>query len=120
MHRAHEAGQALACLVAFQSAKPLCRIPLERGCAEFERGPGRFLSFVLFTTPAARARRDFPPDRCGHLSERGRSRAALEAFEPAVELGGGEMKSARQARRLEARRDLLHLADPAPGLARLD
>src|SRR5206468_3346336 len=50
---------------------------------------------------------------------RGWTGAVLEAFEPAVELGGGQMESAGQSRRLEARRDFFHLADPAPRLARL-
>src|SRR6266516_4567741 len=98
MHRPHEAGQAPARLVAFQSAKPLCRIPLERGRAEFEAGPGRFLFFALFTASAASARCSLPPRRAapegrGHLGERGRGRAVLEAFEPAIEVGGGQMKA---------------------------
>src|SRR6266581_3304845 len=118
----HEAGQEAAYSVAFQRAKPLRRIPLERGCSEFEAGCGMRLLFALFTTLAAYARGGFPPRRASpesrsHLGERGRSRAVLEAFEPAIEIGGGQMKASGQARGLEARRDLLHLADPAPGLA---
>src|SRR5882672_6205680 len=110
--------------VAFQRAKALRRIALERGRAEFEAGSGRFLFFALFTASAARARGRFPPRRTSlesrsHLGEPGRSRAVLETFEPAVEVGGGQVKASWQARGLEARRDLLHLADPAPGLARL-
>src|SRR5207245_1283467 len=82
------------------------------------------LLFALFTTFAASARGCLPPRRAapesrGHLGERGGSAAVLETFEPAIEVGGGEMKASGQARGLEARRDLLHLADPAPGLARL-
>src|SRR6266853_6497006 len=82
------------------------------------------LLFALFTTLAAYARGGFPPRRASpesrdHLGEPGRSRSILETFEPAIEVRGGQMKACGQARRLEARRDLLHLADPAPGLARL-
>src|SRR3989441_3208449 len=82
------------------------------------------LLFALFTTLAAYARGGFPPRRAppesrGDLGERGRSRAVLEAFEPAVEVGRRQVKACGQARGFEARRDLLHLADPAPGLARL-
>src|SRR5438445_1025211 len=82
------------------------------------------LLFALFTTFAASARGCLPPRRAapesrGHLGERGGSAAVLETFEPAIEVGGGEMKASGQAGGLEARRDLLHLADPAPGLARL-
>src|SRR5881409_3814328 len=80
------------------------------------------LLFALFTTLAAYARGGFPqrrapPESRSHLGELGRSRAVLEAFEPAIEVGGRQVKASGQARSLEARRDLLHLADPAPGLA---
>src|SRR3989475_11455388 len=82
------------------------------------------LLFALFTTLAAYARGGFPPRRAppesrNHLGERGRSSAVLEAFEPAIEVGGRQVKASGQARGLEARRDFFHLADPAPGLARL-
>src|SRR6267143_5790817 len=118
----HDAGQEAARSVAFQRAKALRCIALERGRAEFEAGSGRFLLLALFTAFAARARGRFPPRRASpesrsHLGERGRSGAVLEAFEPAIEVGGRQVKASGQARGLEARRDLLHLADPAPGLA---
>src|SRR5205814_5862850 len=83
--------------------------------------------FVLrrrWAAPAAGARcglapRRAAPESLSHFGERGRSGAVLEAFEPAVEVCGRQVKACGQARGLEARRDLLHLADPAPGLARL-
>src|SRR5882724_13291982 len=105
-------------LGTFQRAQPFRRFALDRGRAEFEARRCLFL-LALRNAFSAPGRRDFPPDRGGHLGERGWTGAVLEAFEPAVELGGGEMKSAGQSRRLEARRDFLHLADPAPRLARL-
>src|SRR3989442_8536762 len=76
------------------------------------------LLFGLFPTLAAYARGGFPrrrapPESRSHLGERGRSGAVLEAFEPAIEVGGRQVKASGQARGLEARRDLFHLADPA-------
>src|SRR5258705_385878 len=105
-------------LGTFQGAQPLRRFALDRGRAEFEARRRLFL-LALRNAFSAPGRGDFPPDRGAHLSERGWTGAVLEAFEPAVELGGGEMKSAGQSRRLEARGDFFHLADPAPRLARL-
>src|SRR5258706_15021345 len=105
-------------LGTFQRAQPLRRFALDRGRAEFEARRCLFL-LALRNAFSAPGRGDFPPDRGAHLSERGWTGAVLEAFEPAVELGGGEMKSAGQPGGLEARRDFLHLADPAPRLARL-
>src|SRR5690606_34083345 len=40
----------------------------------------------------------------------------LELLQAPVDLGGGFVEPAREAGRLERRGDLLHLADPAPGL----
>src|SRR3982074_2731067 len=105
-------------LGTFQRAQPLRRVTLDRGRAEFEAYRCLFL-LALRNAFSAPDRGDFAPDRGGHLGERGWTGTVLEAFEPAVELGGGQMEAAGQPRRLEARRDFLHLADPAPGLARL-
>src|SRR5258706_3203457 len=105
-------------LGTFHRAQPLRRVALDRGRAEFEARRCLFL-LALRNAFSAPGRGDFPPDRGAHLGERGWTGAVLEAFEPAVELGGGEKKSAGQPRRLEARRDFFHLADPAPRLARL-
>src|SRR5258706_14821218 len=105
-------------LGTFHRAQPLRRVALDRGRAEFEAHRRLFL-LALRNAFSAPARGDFPPDRGAHLGECGWTGAVLEAFEPAVELGGGQMESAGQSRRLEARRDFFHLADPAPRLARL-
>src|SRR5437016_13546078 len=104
-------------LRAFRGAKPL-----HRGRAESET---RFyLRLPLRAAAAAFARRGFapraPPYRRDHRAERGRRVAVLEGLELAVDVRGGPVKAPGQSRGLEARRDLLHLADPAPGLARLD
>src|SRR6266704_1599778 len=109
-------------LRAFRGAKPLRRLPLHRGRAESE---ARFyLRLPLRAAAALFARRGFapraPPYRRDHRAERGRRVAVLEGLELAVDVRGGPVKAPGQSRGLEARRDLLHLADPAPGLARLD
>src|SRR5712692_11173721 len=102
-------------LRAFRGAKPL------RRRAEFEarswRGLPRRAAAAVFSRRGLAPRA--PPHRRGHLAERGRRAAVLEAFELSVDLRRGEVKARGQSRGLEARRDLLHLADPPPGLARL-
>src|SRR5258706_378996 len=105
-------------LGTFQRAQPLRRFALDRCRAEFEACRRLFL-LALRNAFSAPGRGVCRPDRGAHLSERGWAGAVLEAFEPAVELGGGQMEAAGQPRRLEARRDFFHLADPAPRLARL-
>src|SRR5205809_6034178 len=112
-------------LGAFQRAQPLRRIPLDRGRAEFAACRYGFFLRRRCAAPAASARCGLPPRRAapesrGHLGERGRGRAVLEAFEPAIEVGGGQMKASWQARGIEARRDLLHLADPDRKSTRLN
>src|SRR5438309_6992019 len=93
-----------------------------RGRAEFEARSS--LRLPLRAAAAAFARRGFapraPPYRRDHRAERGRRVAVLEGLELAVDVRGGPVKAPGQSRGLEARRDLLHLADPAPGLAHLD
>src|SRR5206468_3594640 len=109
-------------LRAFRGAKPLRRLPLHRGRAESEAR--LYLRLPLRAAAALFARRGFapraPPYRRDHRAERGRRVAVLEGLELAVDVRGGPVKASGQSRGLEARRDLLHLADPAPGLARLD
>src|SRR5438445_13192261 len=96
-------------LGAFQRAKTLRRVPLDRGRSEFEARGCRLFGLARPTSSAARARGSFPPRRAppesrSHLGERGRSRAVLEAFEPAIDAGARQVNASGQARRLAAPR----------------